>query len=69
MTDNEERELLTLARDNNKMLQDIWTSLKLGDPNDDAKDFVMNIIANLAANKLEGNVGTGQRNITRSNNI
>lgn len=53
MTNNEEQELLTLTRDNNKMLRDIWTSLKMGDPNDDMKDFTMNIIANLAANKVE----------------
>ena len=53
MTKNEEDELLTLVRDNNKMIKDIWTSLKFGDPNDDVKDFVMNIIANLFANKIE----------------
>lgn len=53
MTDNEEKELLTLIRDNNKMLRDIWNSLKMGDPNDDAKDFIMNIVANLFANKIE----------------
>ena len=35
------------------MLRDIWTSLKMGDPNDDLKDFTMNVIANLAANKVE----------------
>lgn len=39
------------------MVKDIWTSLKQGDPNDDIKDFWMNIIANLFANKIEGNVG------------
>lgn len=56
MTNNEEKELLILTRDNNKMLRDIWISLKLGDPNDDMKDFTMNIIANLAANKVEKNI-------------
>lgn len=35
------------------MLRDIWTSLKMGDPNDDVKDFTMNVLANLAANKVE----------------
>lgn len=53
MTENEEKELLTLVRDNNKMLREIWTSLKQGDPNDDIKDFTMNVLANLAANKVE----------------
>lgn len=53
MTRNEEIELLTLTRDNNKMLKDLWNSLLHGDPNDDVKDFVMNIIANLFANKIE----------------
>lgn len=62
MTRNEEEELLTLTRDNNKMLRDIWTSLKQGDPNDDAKDFIMNIIANLAATNIEQNDTNGRRN-------
>ena len=44
MTLNEEQELLTLIRDNNKMLKDIWN--KLNNPNEDIKDFIMNIIAN-----------------------
>jgi hypothetical protein len=35
------------------MLRDIWTSLIQGSPNDDVKDFVMNIFANLYANKIE----------------
>ena len=46
MTKNESEELLTLTRDNNKMLKDIWTSLYQGSPNDDLKDFVINVIAN-----------------------
>ena len=53
MTRNEEQELLTLTRDNNKMLRDVWTSLKMGDPNDDAKDFIMNIVANMVASKID----------------
>ena len=44
MLRNEEEELLTLTRDNNKMLKDIWTILN--NPNNDIKDFIMNVIAN-----------------------
>ena len=46
MTENEFQELLALTRDNNKMLKDIWTLLHQGSPNDDLKDFVINVIAN-----------------------
>lgn len=44
MSRNEEEELLSLTRDNNKMLKDIWTILH--SPTDDLKDFIMNVIAN-----------------------
>ena len=44
MTLNEEQELLSLTKDNNKMLKDIWIYLQ--NPNNDIKDFIMNIIAN-----------------------
>ena len=44
MDENKLEELLTLARDNNKMLKDIWTVLN--NPNNDIKDFMMNVIAN-----------------------
>lgn len=44
MTNNEFNELLFLTRDNNKMLKDIWTILN--NPNNDVKDFIMNVIAN-----------------------
>lgn len=44
--ENKLEELITLIRDNNKMLRDIWTILHQGSPNDDLKDFVMNVIAN-----------------------
>ena len=44
MTLNEEQELLSLTRDNNKMLKDIWTTLN--NPSNDIKDFIMNVIAN-----------------------
>ena len=46
MTQNEEQELLTLIKDNNKMLKDIWILLHTGSPNDDFKDFLINVIAN-----------------------
>lgn len=46
MTENQFEELLTLTRDNNKMIKDIWTILHQGSPNDDFKDFVINILAN-----------------------
>ena len=41
---NEEQELLSLIKDNNRMIKDIWTILN--NPNNDIKDFVMNVIAN-----------------------
>ena len=46
MTQNEEQELLLLVKDNNKMLKDIWILLHTGSPNDDFKDFLINVIAN-----------------------
>ena len=54
MTRNEEEQLLSLTKDNNKMLRDILSILIKGTPNDDTKDFLVNIIANLVANKIEG---------------
>lgn len=51
MSQTEEQELLTLIRDNNKMLRDIWTILHQGSPNDDFKDFVINVIANQFSRK------------------
>lgn len=44
MDENKLEELLTLTRNNNKMLKDIWTILN--NPNNDIKDFMMNVIAN-----------------------
>ena len=44
MSKNEEQELLSLVKDNNKMLKDIW--IILNNPNNDIKDFIMNVIAN-----------------------
>lgn len=37
-------ELLSLVKDNNKMLKDIWIYLQ--NPNNDIKDFIINVIAN-----------------------
>ena len=33
-------------KDIHKMISEIWISLKQGNPNDDIKDFVINVIAN-----------------------
>ena len=44
MDENKIEELLVLNRDNNKMLKDIWTILN--NPNNDIKDFMINVIAN-----------------------
>ncbi len=44
MTKNEEEQLLSLTIDNNKILRDIWNILH--NPNEDIKDFIMNVIAN-----------------------
>lgn len=49
MSRNEEEELLSLTRDNNKMLKDIWTILH--SPADDLKDFCINVIANQFSRK------------------
>ena len=51
MTQNEEQELLTLIKDNNKILKDIWTLLHQGSPNDDFKDFMINVMANQIGGK------------------
>lgn len=44
MDENKFEELLTLTRDNNKMLKDIW--IILNNPINDVKDFIINVIAN-----------------------
>ena len=46
MTNNEFDELLILVKDNNRMLKDIWTLLYQGSPNDDFKNFMINVIVN-----------------------
>lgn len=43
-------EILFLLRENNKMLKDIWMHLHNGTPNDDIKDFIINVIANKISN-------------------
>lgn len=53
MNDNEREYLLSRIEDVYRMTKDIWVSLKQGDPNDDIKDFTMNVLANLAATKIE----------------
>ena len=50
MTINEEQELLTLTRNNNHILTEIWNILN--SPKDDMKDLFINIIANLVADKI-----------------
>jgi hypothetical protein len=49
MDENKLEELVALTRDNNKMLKDIWTILN--NPNNDIKDFMMNVIANQIGGK------------------
>lgn len=51
MTQNKEEELLSLVKDNNKMLKDIWVLLHTGSPNDDFKDFIINVMANQIGRK------------------
>ena len=51
MTRSEEQELLELTRQNNELLRAILRFVQ----KDEANDFMTNIIANLLANKMEGN--------------
>lgn len=44
-------EILFLLRENNKMLKDIWIHINRGTPNDDLKDFIINVIANKISNR------------------
>lgn len=60
MTKNEEQELLTLTRDNNKMLREIWTEIK--DPNGDLKNFIIDVFANLFAGKINNKEISWTRN-------
>lgn len=56
MTHSEEQELLELTRQNNILLRMILAMVQ----HDEGNDFIHNIIANLVANKMEGNT-YGQR--------
>ena len=51
MTRSEEQELLELTRQNNQLLQLVLAAVR----HDEGNDFIHNIIANLVANKMEGN--------------
>lgn len=51
MTRSEEQELLELTRQNNELLRAILRLVQ----HDEANDFMTNIVANLVANKMEGN--------------
>lgn len=56
MTPFEEQELLELTKQNNILLRMILAMVQ----HDEGNDFIHNIIANLVANKMEGNT-YGQR--------
>ena len=61
MTYTEEQELLQLTRENNQLLKLILQFVY----KDEGNDFITNIIANLIANKMEGNTyGQRQRGIS-----
>lgn len=60
MTRSEEQELLELTRQNNELLRAILRFVQ----HDEANDFMTNIVANLVANKMEGNTY-----VQRSNRI
>lgn len=51
MTLNEEQELLSVVKDNNKMIKEIWTLLYTESPNDDFKNFMINVLANQIGGK------------------
>lgn len=51
MTKSEEKELLVLIKQNNQLLRAILRFVQ----HDEANDFVTNVVANLIANKMEGN--------------
>ena len=60
MTRSEEQELLELTRQNNELLRAILRFVQ----HDEANDMMTNIVANLVANKMEGNTY-----VQRSNRI
>lgn len=49
MTKNEEEELITLIKDNNRLLKSVWNYLS--NANDDFKEFIINVIANQIGKK------------------
>lgn len=49
MTKNQEEELISIVKDNNKMLKDIWNILN--NPTKDLKDFIINVFANVISNQ------------------
>ena len=51
MIRSEEQELLELTRQNNQLLRAILRFVQ----HDEANDMMTNIVANLVANKMEGN--------------
>ena len=51
MTRSEEQELLELTKQNNMLLRAILRFVQ----HDEANDMMTNIVANLVANKMEGN--------------
>ena len=57
MTRSEEQELLELTRQNNEILRAILRLVQ----HDEANDFIHNIIANLLANRMEGNTNVYRR--------
>ena len=57
MTRSEEQELLELTRQNNELLRAILRFVQ----HDEANDFMTNIVANLIANKMEGNTYVQRR--------
>ena len=52
MTRSEEQELLELTKQNNELLRAILRFVQ----HDEANDFMTNIIANLFANQIDGNM-------------
>ena len=46
MTDLEFDDMYSKIKDIHKMVSEIWISLKQGNPDDDVKDFIINVIAN-----------------------
>ena len=61
MIRSEEQELLELTRQNNELLRAILRFVQ----HDEANDFMTNIVANLVANKMEGNTYVQRSNIVQ----